>query len=489
MHLERCVAIVGRPNVGKSRIFNRLARRRIAIVHDRPGVTRDIISATINDDYTLMDTGGLGMGEDLNPQKIVDATEDQVDFAIQAASLVLFVVDGPEGLMPQDEAVAERLRKAGKKVILLVNKIDGYAQEHYVSSFYKLGFGTPIGISAEHNYNIEALEAGIAQSLGPRPEAQEDPSELPIRISLVGRPNVGKSSLSNALLRSERLIVSDIPGTTRDSVETGLMYTDEEGNKQPFTLVDTAGLRKKGKFDCSLEYLAGARTEAAIESSDIALLLVDATAGFTQQDKKIAATVSRAGKPVILIINKWDLAKKTFKENPLYGYDSPKGMRHGFVQRARKDFFFAKDAPVIFVSAKTKYKVSDILKEAIKLWERMNQKLSTGTLNQLLGRMMDKHRPTVVSGKRFKIYYATQVSNRPFKLRVFCNHKTRLEPSYISYLEGGLRSEFDLAGCPVLFEWVGKPKRDASTRLREKKQRGKQHGNVEALDEENPLFE
>jgi GTP-binding protein len=261
----RIVAIVGRPNVGKSRLFNRVARRRISIVHDQPGVTRDIISSVVEDNFTLLDTGGLGLSESPTADSLIPAVEAQAQFAIEAASVVVFVVDGREGLRPLDNKVAGILRKSGKKVILVANKQDRPEVPVDVSDFFKLGFGEPISLSAEHGSGEGDLRDAIEAKLGPIPEDTERAEGDPLKIAFVGRPNVGKSSLSNRLMRSERLIVSDIPGTTRDAVEHDFTYSPKEGVTWPFRLVDTAGIRPQTKLSSSVEYFSRNRSIHAMQ--------------------------------------------------------------------------------------------------------------------------------------------------------------------------------------------------------------------------------
>ena len=266
---SRTVALVGRPNVGKSRLFNRLCGKRMSIVHDMPGVTRDLISTEVRDDYVLLDTGGIGMEIEMTSKKISVAAEEQVEFAIQAASVILFVVDVREGITNLDEIVAQKLRRYGKHVLLVTNKVDLEENEDLADEFIRLGLGEPFCVSAEHGRGITDLEAAIDEKLGPKPEGSEVDKTDRIRISLLGRPNVGKSSIGNRLLKSTRLIVSDVPGTTRDSVELDLDYQHKDGELLKFRLADTAGLRMKRKVDSPVEYFSTVRTQAALERSDV----------------------------------------------------------------------------------------------------------------------------------------------------------------------------------------------------------------------------
>ena len=464
MNIDRSVALVGRPNVGKSRIFNRLVRRRVSIVHDQAGVTRDVISAEI-DGYTLLDTGGLGMEEASGPGGIAAAVEMQVALAIDAAGLVLFVVDGKAGLTPQDEVVAGLLRRAGKPVVLLVNKIDNDRDEANVHDFARLGFGEPVVFSAEHGRGEAELRELIAGRLGPEPEeaALEDQPDR-IRICFAGKPNVGKSSLCNALLRSDRLIVSDTPGTTRDAVELDLDFQSEEGKVWPFRLFDTAGVRKSTKLDSSVEYFSTLRSETAIKRADVVYLVLDAMGGVTKQEKNLATLVMRAYRGFVILVNKWDLALDAFKAGTMEDYETEREFRESYAASVRKELFFHRETPVLFVSALRGMEIERMLKAGRRIHYLVNRKLPTGRLNRLMISLAEKRPASAKRGSRFRIYYAVQTGTNPLTVRLFCNRAEKLDDPYRRYLEGGIGREFDLAGCPIKFELVGKPPRGGSDR-------------------------
>ncbi|MEC7274146.1 MAG: ribosome biogenesis GTPase Der, partial [Verrucomicrobiota bacterium] len=350
---SRTVALVGRPNVGKSRLFNRLCGKRMSIVHDMPGVTRDLISAEVRDDYVLLDTGGIGMELKMTPKKIATAAEEQVEFAIQAASVVLFLVDVRIGVTPLDEIVAEKLRRYGKHVLLVVNKVDIEENEADADEFISLGLGDLYSISAEHGRGITDLEEAIYAKLGPKVEGSETDQSDRIRISLLGRPNVGKSSIGNRLLKSTRLIVSDVPGTTRDSVELDIDYKHKDGEQLKFRLADTAGLRMRRKIDSPVEYFSSVRTQAAMERSDVVFLVIDAVDGVTKQDQALAGEILDAGRALVIVVNKWDLIIERWEQDPIDGYKNLKHFLKSYEESLRKEMFFLPDPPVLFVSAAT----------------------------------------------------------------------------------------------------------------------------------------
>lgn len=459
---SRIVAIVGRPNVGKSRIFNRLARRRISIVHDQPGITRDIISMEV-DDYTLVDTGGLGLAaSDEEMTGITEAVEMQVHVAVNSASLILFVTDGREGLTPMDENVADLLRKSGKDVVLLVNKIDTAEPVGQIDEFARLGFANILYVSAEHGRGESEIREMIAEHLGPAPELEES-QEKRIKICFAGRPNVGKSSLANRLLKSERLIVTDIPGTTRDAVELDLDYENPDGSTWHFRLFDTAGLRRRTRVSSPVEYFSTTRSEDAIESSDVVFLVLDALEGVTRQEQHLGGMILEKGKALVILVNKWDLVHNRFRDEALEGYETEREFREAFAAAVRKELFFNPDSPVIFVSALEGFAMDRLLKSARRIDYLLDKKLPTGRLNRLLLELTTKRKPPQIKGKgrRLRIYYAVQIGNRPFRIRLFCNVSSGLPDNYRRYLAAGISREFDLPGCPVKFELVGKPKRVA----------------------------
>lgn len=463
--MNRIVAIVGRPNVGKSRLFNRLARRRISIVHDQPGITRDVISTDIEEgQYTLLDTGGIGYKGTDTPAALTKASEQQVDFAIATASLILFVVDGLSGLSAIDERIAQMLRKSQKKVRLVVNKADFSDDKIALDEAYRLGLGEPLRVSAEHGRGESELRAAILEELGPiaTPEEQAPKTARdPLCICFIGRPNVGKSSLSNRLLQSDRLIVSDVPGTTRDAIELPFEFEGRDGKRYPFRLIDTAGIKAATKLASPVEYFSRLRSLDAIKDTDVVFLVLDAVEGVTQQDKAIAGEAIKEGKPIVIVINKWDLVQKAFRERGGFEpYESERDYREKYEKALFAHLFFTPGSPVIFVSALTGYEISRMLNAAVKLNRTLDKKLPTAKLNQVLGFLTERTPPPAIGGRRFRVYYGTQTGNRPFRIRLFCNREEKLTESYRRYLEAGLVEEFDLAGCPVLFDLVGKPQRE-----------------------------
>lgn len=471
--MNRSVAIVGRPNVGKSRLFNRLARRRISIVHDQPGITRDVINAEIEEgNFTLLDTGGLGLTGSDTPAQITAASEEQVTFAIETAGLVLFVIDGIGGITELDQRIAARLRRGGREVLLVINKVDFDEEKVDLAEVYRLGLGEPVMVSAEHGRGESYLREAILDRLGPEPEPEEDEAgkDRAIRICFIGRPNVGKSSLSNRLIRSERLIVSDVPGTTRDSVELAFSFTARNKKKYDFKLIDTAGIKASTKLSSPVEYFSRLRSLDAIQRSDVVFLVLDAMDGVTQQDKAIAGEAIKERKPIVIIVNKWDLVHKAFAspegiEDPkgIRGYETERKYRDHYEKAVSQGLFFTPGSPIIFVSALSGYEVSRMLNATVKLYRTLETKLPTGRLNSVLGRLTERTPPPAVGGKRFRIYYATQAGHRPFRIKIFCNNENKLTESYRRYLQAGMVKEFELDGCPFYFELIGKDKHVSGT--------------------------
>jgi len=460
--MNRTVAIVGRPNVGKSRLFNRLARKRISIVHDQPGITRDVISTEIADGaYTLFDTGGIGLKGGDTPQQLVKASEQQVDFAIAASSLILFVLDGREGVTPLDERIAKMLRSGGKQVQVVVNKVDFDEGVADLGPVYRLGMGEPVLVSAEHGRGENYVREAILKYLGVPEEVVETgkTAQDPLCFCFIGRPNVGKSSLGNRLLQSERLIVSPVPGTTRDAVEIPFEFKGRDGNMHPFRMIDTAGIKAAAKVASPVEYFSRLRSLDSIQKADVVFMVVDALDGITQQDKAIAGEASKEHKPIVVVVNKWDLVHAAFKKpDGITGFKSERDYREKYEKALFERLFFTPGAPLIFVSAMSGYEVDRMLNAAVKLHRTLDKKLPTARLNALLAQLSESVPPPAISGRRFRMYYATQTGNRPFRIRVFCNREEKLTESYRRYLEAGVVKEFDLAGCPVYFDLIGKPK-------------------------------
>jgi GTP-binding protein len=461
------VAIVGRPNVGKSRLFNRLARRRIAIVHDQPGITRDVLSASVEDgDYTLLDTGGLGLKGGDTAAELTAASEVQVGFAIDVASLILFVLDGFEGVTPLDQRIADRLRRSRKNVLLVVNKADRGEHRIDFAEIHRLGFGEPVLVSAEHGRGEDELRVAIASRLAglerppPAPPTPEG-AERPLCICFIGRPNVGKSSLGNRLLQSDRLLVSDIPGTTRDAVELPFGFRDRRGRVHPFRLIDTAGLKAASKLASPVEYFSRLRSLDAIQRADVIFLVLDALEGVTQQDKAVAGEAVKERKPIVVLVNKWDLVLDAFKSpEGLASYKSERDYRKKYEHAVFEQLFFTPGAPLVFVSAVSGKEIDRMLNAAVQLNRVLDKKLPTGKLNQTLLHLTERTPPPSIGGRRFRIYYATQTGNRPFRIKLFCNREEKLTESYRRYLEAGLVKEFGLDGCPFIFELVGKPREE-----------------------------
>jgi GTP-binding protein len=457
------VAIVGRPNVGKSRLFNRLTRRRISIVHDHPGVTRDIISADV-DGYTLLDTGGFGLAPGDTPSKIVKAVDAQVMFAVEMAHLIVFVVDAQQGLAPVDEDIAKRLRKSGKKVVLVVNKVDHPRHDAAVTEAFRLGLGQPVAVSAEHGHGEEDVRLRITRALDLPDDAPETepvaPADRRLRICFIGRPNVGKSSIANRVIGSDRLIVSDVPGTTREAVDLDFDYKSKKGEVWKFSLTDTAGLKKSTKLASPVEYFSQLRSVDAIGRADVVYLVLDAVDGVGAQDKAIAGEAVKAHKPLIVVVNKWDLGRKAFAEGRVAKYETEDHFRKAFAEAVESMIFFSPGSPVIFTSAITGFQIEAMLRAARKLDGRLDQQLPTGELNRVITRVTEKMPPPKIDGIRFRIYYAVQTGTRPYRIKLFCNQSRRLGESYRRYLERGVVEEFDLQGCPVHFDLVGKEPRD-----------------------------
>jgi GTP-binding protein len=458
------VAVVGRPNVGKSRLFNRLTKMRISIVHDQPGVTRDVISAEVDGLYTLLDTGGMGLAPGDTPEEIVKAVDNQVLFAMEMADVVVFVLDGVDGVNVLDMKVADALRASGKPVITVINKVDNDDQDLPWQEVYEMGLSDPIIVSAEHGIGEgllrEAIENQLETVLGKKePREVSEPGDKRLKISFIGRPNVGKSSLSNRLLKSNRMIVSDVPGTTRESIELDFTYRSKKGQDWLFRLTDTAGIKKRTKIGSSVEYFSQVRSLGAINRADIVYLVIDAIDGVGQQDKMIAGEAVKENKALVLVVNKWDLASASFKEADLPQYDSEHKFQNAFAEAVNEQLFFSKGSPVVFVSAKTGFSIDKMLRTARAIDERMDTILTTAKLNSVLNKLYEKRRSPRIEGKRFRIFYAAQTGHRPFRIKIFCNRGGKLQESYKRYLKAGLSEAFGIEGCPIVFELVGKERR------------------------------
>lgn len=424
------VAIIGRPNVGKSTLFNRLIGRRLAIVEDTPGVTRDRIYADaewLNYTFTLIDTGGI---EPESEDIIAKQMRRQAELAIETADVILFLTDGREGLTAADEEVAAMLRRSHKPVVLAVNKLDAPKFHEAVYDFYALGLGDPIIISAGQGIGLGDMLDAVCAGF---PKDGEEPEEHPLNIAVVGKPNVGKSSLVNALLGEERCIVSNIPGTTRDAIDTPFTVDGED-----FVLVDTAGIRRKRAVeDATIERYSVIRSLAAVRRADAVLIVCDASQGLSEQDVKIAGYVHEEGKPSVLLVNKWDLVEKdTHTMNK-------------FKKDMQADLAFMDYVPFLFISAKTGQRVHKILELAKESYAQSARRITTGTLNDVVNEAVSMAEPPAMSGKRLKLYYATQVGVQPPTFVIFVNDEKLVHFSYKRYMENFFRKTFGFAGTPM----------------------------------------
>lgn len=424
------VAIVGRPNVGKSTLFNRLIGRRLAIVEDTPGVTRDRIYADaqwLTHTFTLIDTGGI---EPDNEDIIAQQMRRQAELAIETADVILFLTDGREGLTAADEEVAAMLRKSNKPVVLAVNKLDAPKYHEAVYDFYNLGLGDPIIVSAGQGIGLGDLLDAVCADF-PKEEAEEE--NKPLNIALVGKPNVGKSSLVNALLGEERCIVSNIPGTTRDAIDTPFSV-----DGQDYVLVDTAGIRRKRAVnDATIERYSVIRSLAAVRRADVVLIVCDAEQGLSEQDVKIAGYVHEEGKASVMLVNKWDLIEKDTHTMDKFKKDM------------QTDLAFMDYVPFLFISAKTGQRVQKVLECARRSYEQSIRRITTGTLNDVVNEAIAMTEPPAMSGKRLKIYYATQVSIQPPTFVIFVNDEKLVHFSYKRYMENYFRKTFGFEGTPM----------------------------------------
>ncbi|MDO4402451.1 MAG: ribosome biogenesis GTPase Der [Clostridiaceae bacterium] len=428
------VAIVGRPNVGKSTLFNKLAGKSISIVQDTPGVTRDRIYAEaewLNYKFTMIDTGGI---EPESSDIIIKQMRRQAQIAIEMADVILFIVDGKEGLTASDIEVAQMLRKSKKRIVLAVNKIDNLKDEDNSYEFYNLGIGDPVTISAAQGKGLGDLLDEVVKDFDALMEEEQDDEY--IRIAMIGKPNVGKSSLINRLLGEDRNIVSNVPGTTRDAIDS---YLETEEGK--FILIDTAGLRRKSKVKEEIERYSVVRTYAAIERADVCILMIDANEGITEQDEKIVGYAHELNKAIMVVVNKWDLIEKDDKTLSNYQKDLQQNLK------------FMPYAQYMFISALTGQRVNKILKVAKGCYDNYCKRVSTGILNEVINKAILMKEPPVVGLKRIKIYYATQVATKPPKFVFFVNDVNASHFSYERYLENQLRDSFDFKGTGIEIEY------------------------------------
>jgi GTPase len=484
------IAIVGRPNVGKSALFNRIVGRRIAIVHDQPGVTRDRITAEAQwgeASFTLIDTGGIGLAPgEKSHDTIAKAALEQVEMAIEAADLIILAVNVQEGIVPLDRDAAERLRRSGKPVLVAVNKVDTHRAEAGALEFNALGLEKLFPVSAIHGEGIQPL-LDAATALLPvaaalpataredQPSAAElktgarapvEPSPAPLKLAIVGRPNVGKSSIINALTHSQRVVVSEFPGTTRDAVDVPLDVKTQAGSES-YILIDTAGMRKSRRIGDSIEFFSVKRAEDAVARCDLAVLVLDAQDGITEQDKKVADRIVEERKACIVLVNKWDLMTQAVRQAREEEIGRRKRKRTGsqtmttlaeFGEWVQERLFFLDYAPVIFTSAKSGFNLDRLLEAVSYVAAQLRQKIPTAILNRALQEAIERRQPVSARGHRLKFFYATQVRHAPPTFLLFLNREDLLAPQYKKYLAGQLRRAFGYEGCPLVLVPKARPK-------------------------------
>ncbi|MBI4327627.1 MAG: ribosome biogenesis GTPase Der [Chloroflexi bacterium] len=496
------IAIVGRPNVGKSALFNRIAGKRIAIVHDEPGVTRDRISAEVEwrgQPFTLVDTGGIGLlrGEKAK-DAITQAALGQVELAIEAAHVIILATNVQEGIVPLDREVAERLRTSGKPVLVAVNKVDHDRIESGALEFAELGFEKIFPVSAIHGLGFEplmdaalallpplteggAVEATVEPSTPGLPDRLINAPSSTLKLAVIGRPNVGKSSLINALTQSERVIVSPIPGTTRDAVDVPF-EVETQGVRQRYILIDTAGVRQERRMDSSIEFFSVKRTEASIARCDLAILVLDAEAGVTAHDKKVAGKIVEEKKACVVVINKWDLVEASVKQARTEEIDRrrqkvprPRGQEQRLTTLAefgrwvQEHLFFLDYAPVIFTSATSGFHLDRLLEAVRYVASQLQQRIPTALLNRTLNDAIERRQPVSAAGHRLKFFYATQVSLAPPTILLFVNRDELFSDQYAKYLTGELRRAFGFEGCPIVLAPKPRPKKVESIRSRQRR--------------------
>ncbi len=494
VNVSNLIAIVGRPNVGKSALFNRIIKKRIAIVHDMPGVTRDRVTAEAEwhgNPFTLVDTGGIGLlRREKSDDIIVKAAVEQVQIAIEAAHSIIFVVNVIDGIVPLDREVAQRLRESGKPVFVAVNKVDSHRLEDKAEEFQRLGFKNVFPVTAIHGDGVAAL-MDAATAVLPKIEVaeamlEEDvpegtvtadgekaPPKMkkqgPLKLAIVGRPNVGKSSIINALTKSERVIVTPIAGTTRDSIDVPF-EVETEGVRQKYILIDTAGMRKARRVDDTVEFFSVQRSEESIARSDITILVIDAEAGITEQDKKIADTIVEQRRACIVVINKWDLFAEDVREmreeeiekrvakKRTVGQAKTRTTLVEFGEWVQKKLFFLDYAPVIFTSAKSGFHLERLLETIRYVAAQLQQKIPTAILNRTIHDAVERRQPVSAAGHRLKFYYATQVRQAPPTFLLFVNRDELFSDQYKKSLAGEMRTAFGYEGCPIVLVPKPRPK-------------------------------
>lgn len=429
------VALVGRPNVGKSTIFNRLVGKKISIIEDTPGVTRDRIYGDVNYKdfkFHLIDTGGI----DVSKETFNEEIKVQTQIAIDESDVIVFIVDGKSELNANDYEIRDMLKKSGKKIIVAVNKIDNKNREDNIYNFYELGFKNVIGISGEHNLGISKLLDLVTEDFQTVNKDTDDDNI--IKFAIIGRPNVGKSSLTNALLNEEKAIVSNIPGTTRDAVDTPFKY-----DGQDFVAIDTAGIRKSGKIYENIEKYSVLRSMKAIERCNVCVLVINAEEGIIEHDKHIASYALEAGKPMVIVVNKWDAVKD-------------KNDISSFTKLVRAEFKFLSYVPLVFLSALTKKRIHTLMPEIIKVYENSKKEIKTSILNDVIRDAVLLNEPPSYKGKRLKIYFVNQSGKMPPKFTFNVNSKGLIHFSYERYLENKIRENFDFEGTPIVLQFKNK---------------------------------
>ena len=428
------VALVGRPNVGKSTLFNRLVGTKIAIIEDIPGITRDRIYGDVKfGEYSfhLIDTGGI----DISDEQFNDEIKVQAEIAIEEADVIVFVVDAKEGITANDLAVRDMLLKSNKKVIVAINKIDSKLSKDNIYDFYELGFNNYINISSEQNEGIYELLTEITSDFK---EITEEETDV-IKFSVIGRPNVGKSSLVNAILNEERVIVSSVAGTTRDAIDTPFTYHNEK-----FVVIDTAGMRKKGRVYETIEKYSLLRSMKAIDRSDVCLLVIDAETGIIEHDKHIAGYAIEAGKPIIIVVNKWDVIENKDEQ------------MQKFTKDIRNNFQFIPYAPIVYLSAKTRKRLHTLMPQIIKVYQNSTKFIATNLINDCIKDAYNLNLPPSYKGKRLKIYFCNQAAIKPPTFNIQVNNKGLVHFSYQRYLENKIRESFDFEGTPIVIQFKNK---------------------------------
>jgi len=431
---KQTICLVGRPNTGKSTLFNRIVGKRVAIIEDAPGITRDRIysQASFNDiPFYLIDTGGI----DIKDGDFNDEIKTQVEIGMQEADTIVFVVDSKDGITNNDMIIRDMLKKQNKRVVVAINKVDNNTGKDNIYDFYSLGFDEYYPISAEHGTGVNDLLKGLTEGY----EAGYEDEDENIKIAVIGRPNVGKSSLVNALLNEERVIVSDVAGTTRDAIDTKFTY-----NKEEYTLIDTAGLRKKGKIFESVEKYSLLRSMKAIDRSDVCLLVLDATTGIVEHDKHIAGYALEAGKPIVIVVNKWD----TIEEKDDAIKEWTKDIRHNFQ--------FMDYAKIVFLSAQTKKRIHTLMPEVISSYNNSIKEVKTNVINDIIRDAFIETPPASFKGKKLKVYFTHQSGTKPPRFDIEVNSKGLVHFSYYRYLENKIRENIDFSGTPIVIQFKNK---------------------------------